>query len=185
MPDNSVHATTRVTVHDGTGESLAAELSRPFDDALVYSRSVYLQRNTIMQSFDVETDGTLWYLQLGGNDPELLYVLRGAPNESPKDYMMLRWFGHGTNFAVEEQGAERYIWIGSNGNKLSDGSYSQSNTVSRLKYSLTKTGSSICAAATPSSSRTSGTSIRLSTRTTTSSASPLRRPASAILSSTG
>ena len=138
MPDNSVHATTRVTVHDGTGESLAAELSRPFDDALVYSRSVYLQRNTIMQSFDVETDGTLWYLQLGGNDPELLYVLRGAPNESPKDYMMLRWFGHGTNFAVEEQGAERYIWIGSNGNKLSDGSYSQSNTVSRLKYSPDK-----------------------------------------------
>ncbi len=122
-------------MHDGTGESLAAELSRPFDDALVYSRSVYLQRNTIMQSFDIETDGTLWYLQLGGNDPELLYVLRGAPNESPKDYMMLRWFGHGTNFAVEEQGAERYIWIGSNGNKLSDGSYSQSNTVSRLKYS--------------------------------------------------
>ena len=100
MPDNSVHATTRVTVHDGTGESLAAELSRPFD--------------------------------------ELLYVLRGAPNESPKDYMMLRWFGHGTNFAVEEQGAERYIWIGSNGNKLSDGSYSQSNTVSRLKYSPDK-----------------------------------------------
>lgn len=138
MPDNSVHATTRVTVHDGTGESLAAELSRPFDDALVYSRSVYLQRNTIMQSFDIETDGTLWYLQLGGNDPELLYVLRGAPNESPKDYMMLRWFGHGTNFAVEEQGAERYIWIGSNGNKLSDGSYSQSNTVSRLKYSPDK-----------------------------------------------
>ena len=138
MPDNSVHATTRVTVHDGTGESLAAELSRPFDDALVYSRSVYLQRNTIMQSFDVETDGTLWYLQLGGNDPELLYVLRGAPNESPKDYMMLRWFGHGTNFAVEEQGTERYIWIGSNGNKLSDGSYSQSNTVSRLKYSPDK-----------------------------------------------
>lgn len=138
MSDNSVHATTRVTVHDGTGESLAAELSRPFDDALVYSRSVYLQRNTIMQSFDIETDGTLWYLQLGGNDPELLYVLRGAPNESPKDYMMLRWFGHGTNFAVEEQGAERYIWIGSNGNKLSDGSYSQSNTVSRLKYSPDK-----------------------------------------------
>ena len=91
-----------------------------------------------MQSFDIETDGTLWYLQLGGNDPELLYVLRGAPNESPKDYMMLRWFGHGTNFAVEEQGAERYIWIGSNGNKLSDGSYSQSNTVSRLKYSPDK-----------------------------------------------
>lgn len=84
MPDNSVHATTRVTVHDGTGESLAAELSRPFDDALVYSRSVYLQRNTIMQSFDVETDGTLWYLQLGGNDPELLYVLRGAPTNRPK-----------------------------------------------------------------------------------------------------
>lgn len=52
--------------------------------------------------------------------------------------MMLRWFGHGTNFAVEEQGAERYIWIGSNGNKLSDGSYSQSNTVSRLKYSPDK-----------------------------------------------
>lgn len=53
--------------------------------------------------------------------------------------MTLRWFGHGTNMAVEEQGADRYIWINSNGNKLDDNSYSQSQTVSRIKYEAGKT----------------------------------------------
>lgn len=133
-PDGSTYATATVTVRSDSDESLADKLSLPLSESLVYSQSVYLERNSVMQCFDVESDGTLWYMQLGGNDPELIYVLRGTPNQSPKDYMLLRWFGHGTNFAVEESGSDRYIWVGSNGNKLSDGSYSQSNTISRVKY---------------------------------------------------
>lgn len=135
---DGVSAAAGVTVRRQIDASLAESLSEPLSDALVYSQSVYLERNSVMQCFDVESDGTLWYMQLGGNDPELIYVLRGAPNQSPKDFMTLRWFGHGTNFAVEEDGADRYIWVGSNGNKLSDGSYSQSNTVSRVKYEAGK-----------------------------------------------
>ena len=137
-PDGSVSAATGVTVRRTVDGSTAENLSQTFSKALVYSQSVYLERNSVMQCFDVENDGTLWYMQLGGNDPELIYVLRGTPNQSPRDFMTLRWFGHGTNFAVEESGADRYIWVGSNGNKLSDGSYSQSNTVSRVKYEAGK-----------------------------------------------
>lgn len=87
-----------------------------------------------MQCFDVDSKGELYYVQIAGSDAHKLHVLRGGANQPPADFMTLRWFGHGTNMAVEEQGADRYIWINSNGNKLDDNSYSQSQTVSRIKY---------------------------------------------------
>ena len=92
-----------------------------------------------MQCFDVDSKGELYYVQIAGSDAHKLHVLRGGANQSPADFMTLRWFGHGTNMAVEEQGADRYIWINSNANKLDDNSYSQSQTVSRIKYEAGKT----------------------------------------------
>ena len=133
---NGVYARTSVSVsNDAIFERLKAGLT----DEIVYSKGVQLVRNAVMQCFDVDTKGEIYYVQIAGTDQHKLHVIRGSANESPADYMTLRWFGHGTNMAVEEQGNDRYIWIGSNGNKLDDGSYSQSQTVSRIKYEAGKT----------------------------------------------
>ena len=133
---NGVYARTSVSVsNDAIFERLKAGLT----DEIVYSRGVQLVRNAVMQCFDVDSKGEIYYVQIAGTDAHELHVIRGAANEAPADYMTLRWFGHGTNMAVEEQGNDRYIWIGSNGNKLDDGSYSQNQTVSRVKYEAGKT----------------------------------------------
>lgn len=134
FPDGSASSSITVTVTEKQTLTLPEKLSQPLSTALMFSRSVVLKCNSVMQCFDVGSDGMLWHIQLGAGAPELLYVMRGKPNKSPEDYMILRWFGHGTNFAVEESGADRYIWVGSNGTKLSDGTYSQNCTVSRVKY---------------------------------------------------
>lgn len=133
---NGVYARTSVSV---SNEAIFERVKAPLTDQIVYSKGVQLVRNSVMQCFDVDSKGEIYYVQIAGTDQHKLHVIRGSANESPADYMTLRWFGHGTNMAVEEQGNDRYIWIGSNGNKLDDGSYSQSQTVSRIKYEAGKT----------------------------------------------
>ena len=133
---NGVYARTSVSVsNDAIFEKVAAGLT----EEIVYSKGVQLERNAVMQCFDVDSKGELYYVQIAGSDAHKLHVLRGGANQPPADFMTLRWFGHGTNMAVEEQGADRYIWINSNGNKLDDNSNSQSQTVSRIKYEAGKT----------------------------------------------
>ena len=133
---NGVYARTSVSVsNDAIFEKVAAGLT----EEIVYSKGVQLERNAVMQCFDVDSKGELYYVQIAGSDAHKLHVLRGGANQPPADFMTLRWFGHGTNMAVEEQGADRYIWINSNANKLDDNSYSQSQTVSRIKYEAGKT----------------------------------------------
>lgn len=133
---NGVYARTSVSVsNDAVFEKVAAGLT----DEIVYSKGVELERNAVMQCFDVDSKGEIYYVQIAGSDAHKLHVLRGAANAKPEDFMTLRWFGHGTNMAVEERGADRYIWINSNANKLDNNTYSQSQTVSRIKYEAGKT----------------------------------------------
>ena len=92
------------------------KLSTPLTDELVYSKAVYLKRNSVIQSIDVANDGTIYYVQIAGTDQHQLNVLRGVPNETkPTDCMVLEYFGHGTNMAIEETNGETYIWMGSHG----------------------------------------------------------------------
>ena len=133
---NGVYARTSVSV---SNDAIFEKVSAGLTEEIVYSKGVQLERNAVMQCFDVDSKGELYYVQIAGSDAHKLHVLRGGANQSPADFMTLRWFGHGTNMAVEEQGADRYIWINSNANKLDDNSYSQSQTVSRIKYEAGKT----------------------------------------------
>ena len=115
------------------------KLSEPLAESLVYSKVVYLNRNSVIQGMDVAKDGTIYYVQIAGTDQHQLNVLRGAPNETkPADCMVLEYFGHGTNMAVEETNGDTYIWMGSHGNKGSDGSYGGSQTVCRVKFEPSK-----------------------------------------------
>ena len=51
-----------------------------------------------------------------------------------KDYMKLTYFGHGTNTALEEDGADRYLWAGAYGVCNAKGQYWNEKLVGRVKY---------------------------------------------------
>ena len=120
---------------------LTEQLARPLSAAIIYSRNVRLARNSVLQSFDIDSGGDIFYIQIAGTDAHSLNVLRGAPapgaekTQLAAPLMTLTYFGHGTNMAVEEEGDDRWIWAGSYGSKESgsDG-YSFSQTIARVKF---------------------------------------------------
>ena len=130
-PDKRYSLSAKITVYNKT---LTDKIAQPLSNDLIYSKGIYLIRNTVIQCFDVDSKGTIFYDQLGGGLPHVIFVARGEPNQNHSSSMQLKYFGHGTNMAIEEQGEDRYIWIGSNGHKASNGAYGSNKTFSRLKY---------------------------------------------------
>jgi hypothetical protein len=118
------------SVASGTLTSLDSQLSND----IIYSKNIYIIKNTAIQGFDIDADGTIYYDQLGDPSPQYIYIVRAQPNKSYTDYMQLKYFGHGTNMVMEKEGDKNYIWIDSNGSKSSDGSYTSSQTFSRIEY---------------------------------------------------
>ena len=107
----------------------------PLSDAIIYSKGVGLNRNAIIQSFDIAKDGSIYYNQTAGSTLHQMNVIHGQPGEeNPGEMMVLEYFGHGSNMSVEETGDGTYIWMGSYGNKGSDGVYGGSQAISRIKY---------------------------------------------------
>ncbi len=137
--------TTIIRVDGGTDSSLAnlvEALGAPLSDKLIYSRNVRLKNNSVMQSFDVTTNGRIFYVQIAGVNEHMLNVISAtaAPSADKKQIasplMTLTYFGHGTNIAIEEQGESSYIWIGSYGTKESatSNAYTNSQTIARIKF---------------------------------------------------
>ena len=113
---------------------LTNKILKPLNNDLIYSKGVYLVRNSVLQSFDVDKNGSIYYVQVGGALKHVLFVANGEPNKDITSSMQLKYFGHGTNMAIEENGEDRFIWIGSNGHKNSSGDYGSNQTFSRIKY---------------------------------------------------
>ena len=82
----------------------------------------------------------VWYTQLSNTNQAQLNWVRAQPNKTPdvqtenKDYMKLTYFGHGTNTALEEDGADRYLWAGAYGVCNAKGQYWNEKLVGRVKY---------------------------------------------------
>ncbi len=107
----------------------------PLSDAIIYSKGVGLNRNAIIQSFDIAKDGSIYYNQIAGNTLHQMNIIHGQPGEeNPGEMMVLEYFGHGSNMAIEETKHGTYIWMGSYGNKGSDGTYGGSQAISRIKF---------------------------------------------------
>ena len=93
-----------------------------------------------MQGFNLDSDGSVWYTQLSNTNQAQLNWVRAQPNKTPdvqtenKDYMKLTYFGHGTNTALEEDGADRYLWAGAYGVCNAKGQYWNEKLVGRVKY---------------------------------------------------
>src|SRR5699024_7391074 len=113
---------------------LTNKIKQPLRSENIFSKGVYLVRNTVIQSIDIDSEGSVFYDQLGGQLKHVIFVGKGKPNTELESSMQLKYFGHGTNLAVEEQGEDRFIWINSNGHKKNDGEYGSNKTFSRIKY---------------------------------------------------
>ena len=124
---------------EGPDKSSTTGIDR-FDASNIFSRNTYLPDNTAMQGFNLDSDGSVWYTQLSNTNQAQLNWVRAQPNKTPdvqtenKDYMKLTYFGHGTNTALEEDGADRYLWAGAYGVCNAKGQYWNEKLVGRVKY---------------------------------------------------
>ena len=114
------------------------KILKPLNNDVIYSKGIYLVRNSVLQSFDIDKKGSIYYVQVGGALKHVLFVSNGEPNKDITSSMQLKYFGHGTNMAVEEDGNDKYIWINSNGHKDSSGDYGSNKTFSRIKFEPNK-----------------------------------------------
>ena len=107
----------------------------PLDASMILTKGYILRYYSVMQSFALNGDGTLYGVQVGTSTNNYLLNIthRGINTESGRSYMQLPFAGHGGNMCVERDGSTDYIWIGSygtwNGTK-----YTNSQTVTRIPF---------------------------------------------------
>lgn len=111
-----------------------------YTEANIYSRNVQLSQNIPMQGFSLDSDGNIWYTLVSHGNKEEIHVTKGMPNKgtaianASSNDMTLKYFGHGTNTAIEEDGADRYIWAGCYGSANAKGEYWTEKLIGRVKY---------------------------------------------------
>lgn len=112
----------------------------------IFSTNTALLSNNAMQGFNFDSDGSIWYTQsTESSTKHQLNLVRAMPNKNTSilkaetDFMKLQYFGHGTNTAIEEQGADRYLWLGAYGTCNSAGEYWGEKVIGRVKYVKGKT----------------------------------------------
>ncbi len=106
----------------------------PLSRDLLYSNNARLPKNALMQCFDIDSKGDIYYVQLANADRHNLHVSKGSPNAAYTTSMTLSYFGHGTNFAIEEDGDDTYIWMSSYASRNDAGQYWSGQTVARVKF---------------------------------------------------
>lgn len=94
-------------------------IDQPMRESQIICRNIDLYKNTAMQGFHLDSDGnTVWYVQ--NYDQQLSWVkgwrdASAGVSKQNKEYMLLSYFGHATNTALEEVGDDRYLWVGAYG----------------------------------------------------------------------
>lgn len=117
------------------------QLDRPLVRSMIYTSGHMLSDNSVMQSFDLCSDGYMYCSQVGrgSNNYNLILVRKKADAAAYESRMLLPYAGHGNNIAVERNGTDTYVWVGSYGTRGSDGDYTLSQTVARIKYAPGRT----------------------------------------------
>lgn len=113
--------------------------NNPLASIEIYSKNINIKK---MEAFDIDKKGNIYYARLGlqnGGKQGIIkshqvYIYKAWPNHAPKEFMILKYFGHPYNISVEEDGDEIYLWISSNGSKHKNGKYWDEPSVSRIKY---------------------------------------------------
>lgn len=120
-------------------DSFLKELTAPLNKVELFSKNIDVKK---MEAFDVDEKGNIFYARLGlvngkkkgENKANRVYIYKARPNQQPKEYMTLKYFGHPYNISVEKVGGDTYLWISSNASKHKTGKYWDERSVSRIKY---------------------------------------------------
>ena len=119
-------------------------LARPLGEVTVLTSGTWLQNTTVMQSFGLPGDGTMYAVQVAGSGQKhkLNVTHKGITANSGKTRMQLTFFGHGSNMVVERDAAGvDWLWVGNYGTNTyynraaPDNVHCTSNqTVARVRY---------------------------------------------------
>ncbi|WP_418426085.1 hypothetical protein [Alistipes sp.] len=111
-------------------------LDKPLTRSMLYTSGHMLSDNSVMQSFDLGADGYMYCSQVGRgtNNYNIVLVRKKADAAAYESRMLLPYAGHGNNIAVEQDGSDMYVWVGSYGTRGSAGDYTLSQTIARIKY---------------------------------------------------
>ena len=115
----------------------SAALAAPLSDELIYSKNVLLYApRRIMQGFDLTESGSIYYSQVGSDGATLNICRAAGPGlNAQTDYMILKYFGHGTQIVAEEASdGKTYIWLNSNASVDKSGEYGDNWSVSRVEF---------------------------------------------------
>lgn len=109
-----------------------------FDETNIFCRNQCLPGNYVIQGFNLDTNGSLWLTNTGPRDKIVLTHVNPDSSDKLKNdnlgYMVFKYFGHGTNTAIEEEGDDRYFWVGCFGSSNKDGFYWTEKLVGRVKF---------------------------------------------------
>lgn len=134
-PDNQKQASLTVNVLE------TDPLDDPLTRSMIYTSGHMLSDNSVMQSFDLGADGYLYCSQVGrgSNNYNVIILRKQANSSSYESRMLLPYSGHGNNIALEQEGSDTYVWVGSYGTRSSEGDYTLSQTIARIKYTPGRT----------------------------------------------
>ena len=111
-------------VDPGTEPTYGPLLTDGFSQDLHYSTARLRTTSAVMQSFDIASDGMIYYTQLNSNFRVYLSWNERNSQETPTARCMtLCYTGHGSNFTLEEATDGKYIWIDNYSSKNNKGEY--------------------------------------------------------------
>ena len=114
-----------------SGYDLNFDYSKALTPDMIYSNGNILNNNTAMQSFDILKNGDIIY---GGAKNDAAYFQRKSPNQAAGEHMTIWFSGHCTNFSVEENKSEVYLWISNFSGKDSNNQYYREQIISRVRF---------------------------------------------------
>lgn len=120
---------------DGQAVYDFSAVTAPLNAEMIFTKGYSLRYQSVMQSFALNADGTMYGIQVGtSTNKYLLNVTHKAINsDSGKTHMQLPFAGHGGNMDVEHSGGKDYIWVGSYGT-WNGSKYTNSQTIARIPF---------------------------------------------------
>lgn len=137
----------------GNGQTRTYEpttgIDKPFTEANIVCRNISLYKSTAIQGFHLDSDGnTVWWVQMFNHQLALIKGWRDPTAEvtiQNSEVMLLNYFGHGTNTAMEESGGDRYLWVGTYGTPDGNGWFWGEKVIGRVRFQKGKTlGPDMC-----------------------------------------
>lgn len=105
----------------------------PLSSDMIYSIGALKSSTSVMQSFDLDLEeNIIYYTQL--HKRYQILASWGKVNGLESDgCMYLDYFGHGSNFTMENLEKDKYLWIGTYASKNNKGDYWGDQIITRIK----------------------------------------------------